>query len=407
MTSANQIQNGLSELRRLHQAVLPFILRREKSEVLKELPDKLIHTKMVQMSTIQRELYERIIERNSQSGIVKILHGIEGDIQSIKDKSVLRTLLHLRLVCSHPCLVLQAGTSNDKKLSIENNIAFSQAHVEISGKLIALYELLRDTLDIKSNSIGKLGVDGDDSTIFVDSALIDTKNDEMNNVEKEELNETTETIHDLKEVLPSTPSPFQISKCLVFAHFTQSLDVIENGLFCSHLPSLRYLRLDGKVSPADRGKVVDQFNSDQSIRVLLLTTKVGGLGLNLTAADTVIFFECDWNPHVDLQAMDRVHRLGQKSSSINIYRLVTENSIEERIMQKQKVKIDMSNAIVNTDNSTLFSMGTDRLLDIYSVNSAEAPAEKLNSGEFQNDDADWIDEQLKTNLTTNDFMKSL
>jgi hypothetical protein len=88
-----------------------------------------------------------------------------------------------------------------------------------------------------------------------------------------------------------------------------------------------------------------------------------------TGADTVIFLEHDWNPHADLQSMDRAHRIGQ-TKTVNVYKLVTTDSIEEKIMKLQDIKLAMSQAIVNTDNSTLFSMGTDRLLDIFSVRSS-------------------------------------
>lgn len=74
-----------------------------------------------------------------------------------------------------------------------------------------------------------------------------------------------------------------------------------------------------------------RFNSDPSIDVLLLTTQVGGLGLNLTGADTVIFVEHDWNPMKDLQAMDRAHRIGQRKV-VNVYRLITRMTLEEKIM---------------------------------------------------------------------------
>lgn len=80
-----------------------------------------------------------------------------------------------------------------------------------------------------------------------------------------------------------------------------------------------------------RQSVVKRFNEDPSIDVLLLTTQVGGLGLNLTGADTVIFVEHDWNPMKDLQAMDRAHRIGQKKV-VNVYRLITRGTLEEKIM---------------------------------------------------------------------------
>ena len=84
---------------------------------------------------------------------------------------------------------------------------------------------------------------------------------------------------------------------------------------------MSWLRLDGGVAPTARFEVVRKFNADPSIDVLLLTTHVGGLGLNLTSADTVVFLEHDWNPQKDLQAMDRAHRLGQKRT-VNVFRLL-------------------------------------------------------------------------------------
>jgi TATA-binding protein-associated factor len=123
---------------------------------------------------------------------------------------------------------------------------------------------------------------------------------------------------------------------LIFGQFTQSLDIVEELLIKRHLPSVKYLRLDGKVPVSKRAAVVDMFNQDDSFKLMLLTTKIGGLGLNLTGADTVIFLEHDWNPHSDLQAMDRAHRIGQKRT-VHVYQLVTMNSIEEKLMSMQEV----------------------------------------------------------------------
>ena len=117
-----------------------------------------------------------------------------------------------------------------------------------------------------------------------------------------------------------------------------------------------------------RAAIVNTFNNDPSIHVLLLTTRVGGLGLNLTGASMVVFLEHDYNPFADLQAMDRAHRIGQLKA-VNVYRLVTTGTIEEKIMELQQAKIRMSNAIVNSENSSMYSMGTDRLLDIFTFRS--------------------------------------
>jgi TATA-binding protein-associated factor len=87
-----------------------------------------------------------------------------------------------------------------------------------------------------------------------------------------------------------------------------------------------------------------------------------------SGADVVIFLEHDWNPHADLQAMDRAHRIGQ-TRAVNVYRLVASNSIEEKVMKLQETKLATAAAIVNTDNSTMYTMGTDRLLDIFTFRS--------------------------------------
>jgi TATA-binding protein-associated factor len=93
---------------------------------------------------------------------------------------------------------------------------------------------------------------------------------------------------------------------------------------------------------------------------------VGGLGLNLTGADTVIFVEHDWNPMKDLQAMDRAHRIGQKKV-VNVYRLITRKSLEEKIMGLQKFKLLTANTIVSDENASMETMGTDNLLDLFNL----------------------------------------
>lgn len=124
-----------------------------------------------------------------------------------------------------------------------------------------------------------------------------------------------------------------------------------------------YLRLDGSVCLSARESLVARFNADPSIDALLLTTVVGGLGLNLVGADTVIFVEHDWNPCCDLQAMDRAHRIGQRRS-VTVYRLVTANSIEERIMSLQNFKRHLARTLVaQPENRSLNSMATGNLID--------------------------------------------
>jgi TATA-binding protein-associated factor len=153
-------------------------------------------------------------------------------------------------------------------------------------------------------------------------------------------------------------------RALIFCQLKVMLDILENDLFKVHMPSVTYLRLDGSVPAGQRHSLVTRFNNDPSIDVLLLTTQVGGLGLNLTGADTVIFVEHDWNPMRDLQAMDRAHRIGQKKV-VNVYRLITRGTLEEKIMGLQKFKLMTANTIISQDNSCIETMQTDQLLDLF------------------------------------------
>jgi len=144
------------------------------------------------------------------------------------------------------------------------------------------------------------------------------------------------------------------------------LDVVEHDLLRAEMRGVSYLRLDGGVELSRRHAIVTRFNADPTIDCLLLTTHVGGLGLNLTGADTVIFLEHDWNPSKDLQAMDRAHRLGQ-TRTVNVFRLITRGTIEEKIMGLQRFKTHLANTVVNKDNASLHSMNTAEVLSLFQL----------------------------------------
>ncbi|CCD49506.1 hypothetical protein BofuT4_P098830.1 [Botrytis cinerea T4] len=149
--------------------------------------------------------------------------------------------------------------------------------------------------------------------------------------------------------------------------------MVQNDVLKKMLPSVQFLRMDGSVDANKRQDIVNKFNSDPSYDVLLLTTSVGGLGLNLTGADTVIFVEHDWNPQKDLQAMDRAHRIGQKKV-VNVYRLITRGTLEEKILSLQRFKIDVASTVVNQQNAGLGTMETDQILDLFNLgDTSEVP----------------------------------
>ena len=125
-------------------------------------------------------------------------------------------------------------------------------------------------------------------------------------------------------------------------------------------PKLRYSKLTSSVKANERFIVAQTFNGDSDIKVLLVTTLVGGEGLNLSSANTVIMFDHDYNPTVDMQAIDRAHRIGQKRV-LNVYRLITKNTLEERIMGIQKFKQNLAQAIVNIDNASIRNIEGSKL----------------------------------------------
>ena len=116
-------------------------------------------------------------------------------------------------------------------------------------------------------------------------------------------------------------------KVLLFSQFTMLLDILED--YCNYR-GISYCRLDGTTSLEDREEYMNDFNNTDKYQLFLLSTKAGGLGVNLIGADRVIIYDIDWNPQNDVQAMDRAYRIGQ-TKPVHVYKLIAEHTIEERI----------------------------------------------------------------------------
>lgn len=146
---------------------------------------------------------------------------------------------------------------------------------------------------------------------------------------------------------------------LIFTQMTHLMDIMQAYF---QFKGVRHLRLDGSTKAEDREERMKLFNEPNSqFDVFLLSTRAGGLGLNLQTADTVIIFDSDWNPQMDLQAQDRVHRIGQEKEVI-VLRLITNNSIEEHILERTAFKMNLNE---------LFIQG-----GLYNLNSSEAERRK-------------------------------
>jgi TATA-binding protein-associated factor len=323
-TSSKEQEAGALALEALHKQVLPFMLRRLKEEVLSDLPPKIIQDYYCQLGDLQKQLYNDFAKK--QKDIVTKEIQNPGELESSEGKNhIFKILNYMKKLTNHPKLVLNAEHPQYNEVQkYLKQTGQTLNDIKHSPKLLALKTLLLEC------GIG------------------------VQDVEKKRTNDAL------------SGDVISQHRVLIFCQLKDMLDMVEEDLFKKHLPSVTFMRLDGSTDPRDRQKIVQKFNQDPSIDVLLLTTKVGGLGLNLTGADTVIFVEHDWNPMNDLQAMDRAHRIGQKKV-VNVYRLITKDTLEEKIMGLQKFKMNIASTIVSQQNTGLASMDTNQLLDLFDV----------------------------------------
>jgi len=135
-------------------------------------------------------------------------------------------------------------------------------------------------------------------------------------------------------------------KVLIFSQMTRMLDILQDYMV---MRGYQYSRIDGSSPQQEREANIQSFNNRKDVFCFLLSTRAGGLGINLTAADTVIFYDNDWNPQMDLQAQDRCHRIGQ-TKPVKVYRFATANSIESRILERQSSKMKLEQLVIQKGN---------------------------------------------------------
>ncbi|KAJ3271866.1 hypothetical protein HDV01_006151 [Terramyces sp. JEL0728] len=149
----------------------------------------------------------------------------------------------------------------------------------------------------------------------------------------------------------------QGDRVLLFSQFVIMLDILELVL---DTLGIKFLRLDGSTPSGDRIQLIDSYNKTPEITVFLLSTKACGLGINLTSANVVILYDMDFNPHNDIQAEDRAHRLGQ-TRPVTIYRLILKDTVEEHILNLVNSKLLLNGKLKEKDSSKLIESG---LMDI-------------------------------------------
>lgn len=180
------------------------------------------------------------------------------------------------------------------------------------------------------------------------------------------------------------------SRVLIFSQMSRLLDILED--YC-YLRDYQYCRIDGSTSHEDRISAIDEYNAPDLEKFLfLLTTRAGGLGINLTSADIVILYDSDWNPQADLQAMDRAHRIGQKKQ-VKVYRFVTENAIEEKVLERAAQKLRLDQLVIQQgrqNNAAAIGNSKDDLLGMIQHGAQEVFDSGKDSETMFDDDIDAI-----------------
>ena len=256
----------------IKRGVRPFILRRTKEEVARDLPPKTEQTLYCELEPRERKLYNQLRQHYRDSLLPQI--GKQGVAKT--RIQVLEALLRLRQAACHPGLI-------DKEHGKRS-----------SAKLDLLFEQLHDVLE-------------------------------------------------------------EGHKALVFSQFTSLLDLVRKRLDAERIP---HAYLDGKTR--DRAAEVERFQTNAEVQLFLISLKAGGVGLNLTAADYVFILDPWWNPAAEAQAVDRTHRIGQRRH-VFAYRLITRDTVEEKVLELQKSKRALADAILGGSTSLVRDLGREEI----------------------------------------------
>ncbi|VBB88438.1 Catalytic subunit of the SWI/SNF chromatin remodeling complex, putative [Yarrowia lipolytica] len=307
-------------IKRLHKVLRPFLLRRLKKDVAKDLPDKVEKVLKCKMSALQSKLYQQMIKHN----VLFIGEGVQGATKTGL-KGLNNQVMQLRKICNHP---------------------------------------------------------------FVFEEVEDLVN--PNRLTNDNLWRTAGKFELLDRILPKFKAAGH--RILMFFQMTQIMDIMEDFM---RLKGWQYLRLDGGTKSEDRSGLLGKFNApDSPYFAFLLSTRAGGLGLNLQTADTVIIYDTDWNPHQDLQAQDRAHRIGQ-TKEVRILRLITEDSVEENILERAHKKLDIDGKVIQAGKFDNKSTAEEQEAFLRGLLEREEKQK-------EKDDDDVDDEELNEILARND-----
>eukprot|EP00038_Savillea_parva_P008839 m.179528 g.179528 ORF g.179528 m.179528 type:complete len:1421 (+) comp14782_c0_seq1:117-4379(+) len=316
-------EEKLVVVQRLHKVLRPFMLRRLKKEVEKQLPDKVEYVLRCEMSALQRRMYRFVKLHN-----FLLVPDTEVDIANKNankpgqgKRSLQNTVMQLRKICNHPYLfnVVEKGMTDYAQ-------QLATYRPEDLWRCAGKFELL-DRIIPKMQATGH--------------------------------------------------------RMLIFCQMTQLMTILEDYLVYK---GVQYLRLDGTTGAPERQQLLKVFNApDSPYDIFILSTRAGGLGLNLQSADTVIIFDSDWNPTMDAQAQDRAHRIGQKNE-VRVFRLQTINSVEETILEAARHKMNLDKQVIQAgmfNSKSNVKQQKDFLMQVFEEEDMDGDEdEELGDGEI-------------------------
>ncbi|KIJ55252.1 hypothetical protein M422DRAFT_41263 [Sphaerobolus stellatus SS14] len=318
MDSALPSEQSSRILSKLHAIMKPFLLRRLKADVIADLPPKKEYVLYAPLSERQRELYDAILDGALRNFLIA---GKQGQAKkAIVDVNEGRKLRKKGIKHDDnraPSTEVEAGRDYFYKNSIKqvNNLKLQNTIMQL--RKVCSHPFLFDWPE------------DHEKFLIVSEELVNASGKMM--ILDRLLTELIARGH----------------KVLIFSQFTTMLDIIEE--WATSFKSWSTCRIDGQTKPDDRREEMRRFQTGRddpdAPKIFLLSTRAGGLGITLTAADTVIFYDQDWNPQMDIQAQDRAHRIGQ-TKPVLIYRLVSAHTIETTIMKKANKKRQLEALVI-------------------------------------------------------------
>ncbi|GAB1860915.1 Swi snf-related matrix-associated actin-dependent regulator [Camponotus japonicus] len=300
------------QVKNAKEIMRPFVLRRLKSQVLRDLPykkDEIIRCALIEK---QQSMYNKLVAQFS------------AEASEITEVNGTGMMMQLRKLANHPLLV--RDYYDEKKLkAIANRLVKEPGYKQKNSEYV--FEELIWTSDYQINQLTRM---------YKSIAGFGLP---------QELIPQAGKLKELDKLLPQLKKDDH--RTLIFSQFTMILDILEEYLT---IRGHTFLRLDGSTPVTERQTLINEYTQDQNIFIFLLSTRAGGLGINLTAADTVIIHDIDFNPYNDKQAEDRCHRVGQEKP-VTIIRLLSENTIEENMYEIAQEKLHLEQQITGNEES--------------------------------------------------------